>query len=335
MQTLEVIKTIKWIDSLIPKIVREVFLSSDIFHGKVAIEEIGQKAIIANYELGRIAGIIHENPIAVEVLTAFDATNLLNTDITSNLLVQILQQREITASTYQILSEISTPYNRMLSSLVSWESLTTPKELIAENRPGNILTLNIHSMPKKSSLISTLSATTALINDLYMSIAHIHKTKIDESLSIIKIESGLGIRIDCKGSENVILHLKEFILESWHKIRHKRSEEVIENNKALLSSLAVIDKINQREIQKSLSPEESEQLRRKVIKNVLGLFQYGALISEIPQEEKVDNTKLLSAFSSKLLEAPVNAKQKVKKVSSKKSTSKKKVSTKKTVRKKK
>jgi hypothetical protein len=168
-----------------------------------------------------------------------------------------------------------------------------------------------------------------------MSIAHIHNTKIDESLSIIKIESGLGIRIDCKGSENVILHLKEFILESWHKIRHKRSEEVIENNKALLSSLAVIDKINQREIEKSLSPEESEQLRRKVIKNVLGLFQYGALISEIPQEEKVDNTKLLSAFSSKLLEAPVTAKQKAKKVSSKKSTSKKKVSTKKTVRKKK
>jgi hypothetical protein len=335
MLTLEVVKTIKWIDSLIPENVRDVFLCSDIFHGKLAIEEIGQKAIIATYELGRIAGIINKNPIAVEVLTAFDATNLLNTDITTSLLIQILQQREITASTRQILSEIAAPYNRMVNSVFPWESLTTPKELMGEEPPENIITLHIYSLPKKSSLISTLSTTTAQLNDLYMSIAHIYNKKVEESLSIVKIESGLGIRMDCKGSEDVIRHLKAFILEAWHKIRHKRAEEVVENNKALLSSLAVIDTINQREMQKSLSPEESEQLRRKIIKNVLGLFQYGALISEIPQEETVDNTKLLSAFSSKLLEAPVQVKDKTKKVSSKKTTAKKKVSTKKTVKKKK
>ena len=106
-----------------------------------------------------------------------------------------------------------------------------------------------------------------------------YQIKDSSTLTIVKVDSGSSIRIDCKGLGEPIKHLKDLILEAWHKLRHKRAEEVSENSKAVLGSLAVIEKINARERDNSLSKEEAEQLRRTVITSVCGLFACGAAIA--------------------------------------------------------
>ena len=53
-----------------------------------------------------------------------------------------------------------------------------------------------------------------------------------------------------------------------------------------------------------MSREQGEILKRRMIEETLGLFGSGALIIEIPQQEVLDNTRLLREFSTKLLMAP-------------------------------
>ena len=174
--------------------------------------------------------------------------------------------------------------------------------------PGDVLTLNIAPQSERAA-VSVLSRSTELLNDLYEATALAYHKKA-EGLLIVKVESGSSIRLDCKGLGDVVKHLKDFILEAWHKVRHKRPEEVIENNKALLSSLAIIDHINSCVSHHGLSPEEGEALRRRVVKDALGLFECGALIAEIPAAENVNNTRLLGGFSPKLLPESTGSKAK-------------------------
>jgi len=140
-------------------------------------------------------------------------------------------------------------------------------------------------------------------------------------LTLVKIESGSEIRIDLRGMENAIKHLKDFILEVWHKLRHKRVEEVIENNKAILTSIKTIQYIDDSKKNDSLTHEEAETFKHNIIKSTLGLFEHGAVIAEIPDKEVVDNTKLLESFSPKLLTEAILVK-KPKKVISRRKTNK-------------
>ena len=193
----------------------------------------------------------------------------------------------------------------MIASAAPIESLSTPQELQGDQIPDDIITFEIRNPTEEPASIERLAKATSLILEAYKSVAKIYAENI-ETLTIVKVESGSGIRIDCKGLGEPIKHLKDLILEAWHKLRHKRHEEVIENNKALFSSLAIMDKIASMERDNKLGKEDAEILRKKIITSVSGLFECGALIPEIPEQETVQNTKLLSEFVSKMLLPPPN-----------------------------
>ena len=331
MQTFQVIRTIKWIDMIIPDNAKRMLFGIQ----NIARERqpdppnrMVEERMTAANQIGAAMIDISRNPDAVTVLHAFGLSDLLNQEIIIKKFTMDIVEREESEDKF---GKLRGSYIGMIRNVEAWQKLTIPKDLQAKEPPDDFLTLNIIIPKSKSATVAMLSQSTSFLNDLYEAVAKVYNKKVEGDLVVVKIESGSSIRVDCKGLGDVVRHLKEFLLEAWHKIRHKRAEEVVEKNHALVSSLAIIDQIDSCVIKKSLSKEEAEALRRRVLKGAFGLFECGALIEEIPSEEKVDNTKLLKSFSPKLLPAPNKATiNTTKKTTSKKRTVRKRAAKKQT-----
>lgn len=309
MQTRKVVKTIRWIQSLIPKQVRDfLFLES--------IKEVSRKDFVFNIqEVGRISEIISQNAYAVEVLKNFGLGFLLDRDdLTKRVSWLISPEAERVRLARGEGGEkpedvkedpIFIAWQCMIGCVTPLENLTIPKELHGDKVPENILTMEIRSPIQRATSVPQFAKAVFLIEEVYESVVRVYRTKGNGSLTIIKVGSGSVIRIDCKGLGEPIKHLKDLIIEAWYKLRHKKAEKIIENNKAILSSLAIMDEIVARERDKILEREEAEQLRRKIITSVYGLFECGTLIAEIPEQEMVQNAQLLlSSFIPKQLPPP-------------------------------
>ncbi|MCH8098115.1 MAG: hypothetical protein IID53_13675 [Proteobacteria bacterium] len=216
----------------------------------------------------------------------------------------------------------------MIGSADPIEKLTTPEEMLTPELPETFISFELVSIDQENTPLPRLAKATAFAEEAYETVCRAYKIEGSGTLAVVKVESGSSIRIDCKGLGEPIKHLKDLILEAWHKLRHKRAEEVLVNNEAVLGSLAAIEQINLRVADGSLSPEEAEKLRRTIIASVCGLFECGALIAEIPSQETVENTKLLDGFVPKLLPPPkAGSNAGTKKAARKKTTPKKRSST--------
>jgi len=307
MHTLQMIQTIKWIVSLFDADMQRALFSYTLLQETAGAKDSSALTIYlrVTHELTRITDTIIQNPDAVEVLSAFNLTSLANKGFSTNLAIDAVTQGA--GGIHEIISPLIFPWEIMIGCVAPIERLTIPSELTSEEVSEDIITLTIqHREAEAPSLDKTATALESL-ESAYLSIAKIYGMEEQAGhLHIIKIESGSAVRVDCKGLGLVVKHLKEFFIEAWHKFRHKRSEEVIENNRAALSTVSAVQQIEASVQNGTMSREQGEILKRRMIEETLGLFGSGALIIEIPQHEVLDNTKLLREFGTKLLMAPKN-----------------------------
>jgi hypothetical protein len=300
VQSQTVIRTIKWIEDTVGK---SFFEYIDKLLGRISDEkdnvtpfrvfmQIGQ-------EVGRFGIMLQRNNDAVQVLQSFKLSILAEPDKLIPLLSSDASGGpDSRARTHHVLHEtLYGPWRLMTRSREPWEALTVPEELREAGPHNDIVTIEIRMSGERTMPLPNLVKVSEYLESLYLTIARSYGIEHEGQLEILKVESGSDIRLDCKGVVNVIVHLKESLIEIWNKFRHKRADELLENNRALLASLAVMDEISARERDKVIAREEAEQLRRAVVKASLGLFECGALISEIPDEEVVSNKNLLTGFS--------------------------------------
>ena len=301
MQTQELIRTIRWIESVVHPIEEFLFLG----RGEVP----GISVVSMFREVGKAMTLLSENANARkvrEVLEAFDLGVLVSPQAMDEY-IQELRRREREQQKKEsntLESNTVVAWRTMIGCVASIETLTTPQELRGDEVPGDIVTFEIRHPTQETTPIPQLARVVSLIEEAYESVSIAYSIKNIRPLTLVKVESGSGIRIDCKGLGEAIKHLKDLILEVWRMFRHKRPEVIIENNKAFLSSLEVMEKIAEGERNGTLGRELAEQSRRKIIVSVTGLLECGALISEIPEEETVHNTQLLSGFTPKQLLPP-------------------------------
>jgi len=307
MHTLQMIQTIRWIISLFNSDVQRALFTYEMIHDAERIKDASLAAgyLKATHELTRITDTIIQNPYAVEVLSAFGLKPLTEKEFGANLAIGVVTEGG--RAIQELIAPLLFPWRLMTSCVAPVERLTIPSELTSEEVSEDIITLTIqHREAEAPSLDKTATALESL-ESAYLSIAKIYGMEEQAGhLHIIKIESGSAVRVDCKGLGLVVKHLKEFFIEAWHKFRHKRSEEVIENNRAALSTVSAVQQIEASVQNGTMSREQGEILKRRMIEETLGLFGSGALIIEIPQHEVLDNTKLLREFGTKLLMAPKN-----------------------------
>jgi len=317
MQTSEVVWTIKWVDTLLTERTKRILFGYTKRPPREppqdkSVDEQGPRRgrheppssemLEATHELAAAGYIMSQNPHAVRVLEAFGLKMLVDKETPTILAAQFVGSgsSDDAARSSQGLA-IGRRWRSMMECVGPIEILTVPTELTSDTLPESIISLEIRYTEEKNPSLATLAKATALFENAYSAVARIYEKKNYGSLSVVKIDSGSAVKISCRGIAEAVKLLKEFIMEAWHKFRHKRVEEVIENNRAVLSTLAVMGELDAREQKKSIAPEEAEQLRRAIVESTLGLFECGALITDIPEQETVNNTKLLNSFSPKLL----------------------------------
>ena len=106
---------------------------------------------------------------------------------------------------------------------------------------------------------------------------------------------------------DTVKELKHLVIEIWTKHRHKRTDEIININSAVHSSIEVLAKIDGRVKKKEMDPESALRLKRAILNSTLNLFKEGALPADIPYIEIVDNRELLNAFTSpRLISGPAD-----------------------------
>jgi len=302
MQTLTVIKTIRWLDSLYGENTKR-----HLFSEKGDIEGVGPRELLsASLDVARVSTIIAQSTDAMEVLRAFDLEILFDYEKTQRVGLAILGAGPDSA--IDIKSQLGIPWRAMVSCVDPLQALTTPEELRGEEIDPTILSLELRYEAERRPSLDDLSKATELLQELYTTLAQIYKKKDEGHLTVVKVDSGSAIKIDCKGIADVVKHVKDFLTKAWYMIRHRKAEDIMMNNTAVLSSLGVMDQITKCEESGSLNSEDAIRLRTRILKTVLELFKCGATLADIPPQETVDNKQLLQGFMPKLLEAPKDQK---------------------------
>jgi len=292
MQTMQVLSTIKWIKSVVgPEAERMMF----------ARAERQDPAAIPTllYHLGRISYLLSTREDAKEVLAAFKLTALLDNEKLIKFFSNPVPER-----TPEFYDALTSPWRTMSNCVAPFERLIVPKVLTDHVESPEILSLEMRDPHHGPVDLSRLTKASAAIQKLYMSVATAYGTKKEGALELIKIESGSDIRIDLKGVADVVKHVKDLLLEGWHKLRHMKAEDLTENSKAAASSLAVIAQIAKLEKDGDIAPADADILRHQIMTSIYDLFSTGVLILEIPPIELVQNDKLLAGFMPRQIEGP-------------------------------
>jgi hypothetical protein len=329
MQTRAVISKIQWIRDQVPESLE--FILSGIDSEPEATRYDSIEVIV---DMTRFSESISRDLDAVQIMKAFGLERLIDRQsfkewipIFHHLAIEMRREgaSESRGPEYAPIDRITNAWKTMTQCAEPINLLTIPESMRKPSLPENFISFEVASVGEENTSLARLAKAANFAEEAYEVVCRVYQIKGNGRLDIVKVESGSDIKIDCKGLGEPIKHLKDLILEAWHKLRHKRTEEILEDSKAVLNSLAVIDQINSREQENSLSAEEAEQLRRRVVSSVCGLFESGAIIDEIPPQETVENTKLLSNFSPKLIPPPkTSGKAPAKKTTRRKSASKRK-----------
>lgn len=325
MQVLEVVRTLRWIRSLFAEETVDLLFNWEPTYSQDGKREVSSLSILsAIQDLASVSRTIRQNPHAVELLKAFNLEMILDNVFIARFGLEAIMAAEDNLIRKR-LREIRPAWLTMTRCVNALDKLGTPPELKDEKLKASIVSLELRHRGRRKPNLLDLSRASGLLQELYATTARIYGTKNEGRLTILKVDSGDTIRIDCKGVPDVVKHLKSFIKEAWYRIRHEKAEKVFANNKVMLSSLALVREIAAQEGKGTFSAEEAELLRRRAVNSVLGLFECGGLLVDIPAEEKVDNIDLLESFMPKLLPAPQKM-AKVKRKKKKKRTSRKRAS---------
>ena len=304
MQTLEMLQTIKWLSDLYSEKTRRILFEGELFSSPPESET---RILILNatHEVARLRSTLVAHPFAVQVLTAFNLSDIVEEDwpVRLSTLVGAGERADTMLSElHSILSRIMRDWAVMQACFQPVQNLTTPPEVIAEEDFDKIWTIEIRS--EKEITADSLSKVFRNANELYNGIARLMGISEVDQLQAIYVASGSSKRFDLRGLAETIEKVKDLIIELWNQIRYRRIRDSHMNNKALLESLTVLEEIDAQRATNILSDNEADTLRTRILQAAMGLMDEGALIREIPAVETVTNQELLEERQQRLLPPP-------------------------------
>jgi hypothetical protein len=313
MKTIDVIRTIKWIEGQVGKATKEFLLSRklfrpDLLERQANDEKIGPRVELIMKIVGEVAvagQVMLTHPFALKVLTSFKIEQLFNSDFVSKRLSMLIDKREAQAGAIPgDIWEMISRWDEMTSCVRPIQELTIPSEVVGESDYDETLTIQIVRSDEVSSTLETLQTVIEDINKLYEIFATLGTKVAVEPLRVIYIASGSSIRIDVKGLGEPIKHIKNLLVEGWSLWRHRKATELTENSRALLSSLKTFGEIEKQVKSGAMKRHEADTLKARIQKTMLSLYGEGALPREIPTVESVPNHTLIELKPQKLLSAP-------------------------------
>jgi hypothetical protein len=301
MQPLRMLETIRWIVKQIPEEAVQGFFSHSLF-GHPGANKL-DTAVAVLHAMTRAAARMDMNADAVQVLKAFDLTLVFSQEYLTAFVRAVSLEKEEDRFAMQHWSSAVRPWQVMTDCVKPIETLVIPPELASGRIPDDIISIEVEQDSSGQVSLQNLVDAIRHLDGLYSALARVdHPTASAElRLHVISIQSGTNVRIDCKGLGDVVKHLKELVLEGWRMVRHRRLDNLKDHLEGLRSALSVMQEIDQKVAGHTIEPEEGEKLKQVVTTEMLGLFECGALPTQIARRESVDNPKLLREFSPKLL----------------------------------
>lgn len=328
MQTIEFIKTARWIIDqytdatklyLFEQQFREELLEpvrGDEKEGRRASEGFVNSVLNATHEMVLVAEKLRSHPHAPKILEAFGLNSLIEREYIITLAERVVAFRERNIESLHILDNTLGPlphrWEIFVSSLNPVEVLTIPKEIAEEKDFDEVLTLEMKYEQRAGPPVETISKILANTTKLYESVAIALGFDEFDPLLVIYTASGSSFRFDFKGLGEPLKQVKELLVETWKKIRHRRADDFHHNSKAILEGLNLLSEIRVHYEQNVLDSETTVRLNKTIITSMLALFKEGALPREVQSVELVSNTKLMRGLQQRLLpaapEAPAHAK---------------------------
>jgi len=271
MQILEVLRTLEWLKSAARSLID--MLGKGV---RVTSKQGPDPYLSAIYEHSRLSATLRANPSAVTVLKAFDLGDaFLHPDRVLRLVSMEESAEGIGSRMYQrIYRELVFPWNQMESCLEPLKELTIPAALTSSEAPEDILTVNISE--REHLDLKTLTKTLLQLEALYETVERIHGADPQyPPLELVKIESGTDVRIDVKGLGKPIKEIKNLILETWTKHRHKRVDEIVDHNRAVASSIELLEEIDRKVKKGNLSDEDGNRFKRAIVSKPLASSRTG------------------------------------------------------------
>jgi hypothetical protein len=309
MQTKKVIETIRWIERQYSEETKHIMFSGVLSrYFRMGVDRTNREAdlpsvVKAMHELSMVGVSVRDNSAAMQVLQAFGLLNVVDSEFIAKINLALFSGKS-GGSSIESVYELRERWWSMMRCAGPLERLTTPADMMEPKHSQNYLSIDIRYPDSTPVRLSDFAAISATIEDTYELLIRIYSIESGGHLAVARVDSGSTIRIDFKGVAEVIQVLGKTLKDAYYLLRFHKIEEALANNRVILSTLDVMDRINDCEGRKSISSEEGQELRVRLTRNLLILIQKGALPSDVPDNETVDNTLLLQGFNPLLLEAP-------------------------------
>ena len=313
MQITRFFRTVRWIRSQFTEQTEQFLL------GRLGVERGDEDSLISilaiSHELASVRPKLQSHPDAPAVLDAFDMSSLLDPGFPAGLAKGFLEGPERSGLVRTPEMQLVILGWRTLCSCVDpIEQLTTPKEVIEEKDFDETLTIEQRCDPTVRIPLSWVVEVLGHVEDLYAVIGRILNVKETKPLRVIYTSAGSTVRFDLAGLGEPIKELKNLLVEAWLRLRHRKADKFRANAQAALEGIAVLDKLEKLRQKKSISQEDANNIRARLIKAVIGLFEKGALPREVAGVETVPNVNLITGFQPKMLPPPAKGKGEPKKL---------------------
>ena len=251
--------------------------------------------------LARVVGELRTDPSTWPVIKAFGLENLLDDDFIQKVHGEISGYEAPALHFHQFQAELKA----VIRSGHTIRSLVLPLGTVRKLKSKDVLSLEVHWKEDMPLLTQTLADTTCALTNLYEAFCTVASPKEQgRELTLLKIESGSSLRIDCTGIADIVKEVKRFLIDLWNRIDHRESERLRERLKAAADGVEVVSQIHKLEKNNEISPEQAEQLKRRILGATETLFESRALPPEIHAVQLETGYPLLTTKATKLLAEP-------------------------------
>ena len=132
---------------------------------------------------------------------------------------------------------------------------------------------------------------------MYDACARIHHENENE-LSVISMDSGSDKSFDCMGAAKVVEEIRRIILDLWDRVVFFRERKFEQRIELISGTLPVLERIDDLGRNGSVSREECEIIKRKIIDGVSLFLETGAMLPEFAGEASHNPRSLLTLSRS-------------------------------------
>jgi hypothetical protein len=173
------------------------------------------------------------------------------------------------------------------SSLLNWEHIDP---ILVTDK---VLELELFDFDGGGIEIIRIQDLFSALEDLRIQVSLI--LQLPESrLRLSYIESGSNITIDVKGLGELVDSISNLIGQGYALIANRKFNKLDRRNSSIAGQLTLIDRVSQMVTDKSITPEEGELFKQKLLNDTQRLFESGAMLRAVPVAEPLSTITVLA-----------------------------------------